>query len=312
MLLTVHEGHRDLVGETTPQLWVLIDVAGFPGNAARCANISHHLQRYFTQVAVLSDENENTRFTHSTNSSQHRLLPRGVYFGPMTIGAFFDLDNTLVRGTSLIHLATAMYRRGYFSTPKIARGLAMEAQFRVRGSEDMNNAGYVRQAFLDAISGSSAADLEQTAAEVFDNKLAERIWPGARELAEAHLAAGHEVWLMTASPVEVANVIADRLGLTGARGTVAGRDDDGNYTGQLDDFLHGSRKATAVAALIEERGIDAKASHAYSDSINDLGMLELVGNPHAVNPDAELLEVAELQSWPVHDYRSRSRWSTLR
>lgn len=226
----------------------------------------------------------------------------------MTTGAFFDLDNTLVRGTSLIHLATAMYRRGYFSSNVIARGLIMEAQFRVRGREDLNDAGFARQTFLDAVAGSEVAALEQTAAEVFDSKLSERIWPGTRELAEAHLAAGHEVWLMTASPIEVAQVIADRLGLTGAMGTAAERDAEGRYTGQLDDFLHGSRKAAAVAALIAERGIDAAASHAYSDSINDLGMLQLVGNPHAVNPDDELRAVAERHGWPVHDYRARSQW----
>lgn len=226
----------------------------------------------------------------------------------MTIGAFFDLDNTLVRGTSLIHLATAMYRKGYFSTTVIARGLAMEAQFRVRGREDLTDAGYARQMFLDAVAGSDVAALEETAADVFDSKLAERIWPGTREIAEAHLAAGHEVWLMTASPIEVAQVIADRLGFTGAMGTVAERDDEGRYTGQLDDFLHGSRKAAAVEALIDERGINAAMSHAYSDSINDLGMLELVGNPHAVNPDDELRAVAEHHGWPVHDYRARAQW----
>ena len=226
----------------------------------------------------------------------------------MAIGAFFDLDNTLVRGTSLVHVATAMYRRGYFSTRKMAHGLLLEAQFRIQGREDMNGANFVRQNFLDAIEGTPAADLEEIVRHVFESKLSDRIWPGVRELADAHLAAGHEVWIMTASPIEVAEIIADRFGFTGAMGTLAERDDDGIYTGQMDNFLHGAQKAAAVEKLIAERGIDADASHAYSDSINDLGMLELVGNPHAVNPDAALREVAELHSWPVHDYRSRAQW----
>jgi phosphoserine phosphatase len=112
------------------------------------------------------------------------------------------------------------------------------------------------------------------------------------------------VWLVTATPVELANILARRLGLTGALGTVA-ETSDGVYTGRLvGGLLHGEAKAAAVRALAEREGLDLSRSSAYSDSSNDLPMLELVGHPHVVNPDGDLLKQARSQDWPVHEFRS--------
>jgi phosphoserine phosphatase len=107
--------------------------------------------------------------------------------------------------------------------------------------------------------------------------------------------------------VELANILARRLGLTGALGTVA-ESTGGIYTGRLvGGLLHGEAKAAAVGALARREGLDLSRCSAYSDSANDLPMLQLVGHPNVVNPDAGLLAEARRQNWPVHDFRSARR-----
>src|ERR671933_586390 len=116
----------------------------------------------------------------------------------------------------------------------------------------------------------------------------QRIWAGTRALAEQHLDAGQRVWLVTATPVELARIIAHRLGLTGALGRVS-EVEDGRYTGRLvGEPLHGAAKAEAVRALAEREGLDLARCSAYSDSYNDLPMLSTVGHPVVVNPDPDL------------------------
>jgi len=126
-----------------------------------------------------------------------------------------------------------------------------------------------------------------------------------------HLDRGQRVWLVTAAPVEIATIIARRLGLTGALGTVS-EHEDGVYTGRLvGDMLHGPVKADAVRALAAREHLDLARCAAYSDSHNDLPMLSLVGEPCAINPDAALREHARRVGWRVRDYRTgrkAARW----
>src|SRR5262249_44776766 len=106
------------------------------------------------------------------------------------------------------------------------------------------------------------------------------------------------------TPVELAGIIARRLGLTGALGTVA-ETRDGVYTGRLvGDLLHGPAKAAAVRALAAREGLDLSRCAAYSDSANDLPLLSLVGYPCAINPDAELREHAREHGWEIRDFRT--------
>jgi len=111
------------------------------------------------------------------------------------------------------------------------------------------------------------------------------------------------VWLVSAAPVELVQIIADALGLTGALGTVS-EVQHGRWTGRLGSpILHGPAKAVAVGALAVERGIDLGASHSYSDSDNDRPLLEATGHPHAVNPDRALMRYAQHRGWPIHRHR---------
>ena len=221
-----------------------------------------------------------------------------------TAAAFFDVDNTLMQGASIFHLARGLHRRKFFTTREIASAAWKQAYFRIVGVEDPAHVAQTRSSALSFISGHTVQELEELGEEIFDEVMAHRIWPGTRALAQMHLDEGQRVWLVTAAPIEIAQIIARRLGLTGALGTVA-EHEDGVYTGRLvGEMLHGPAKGEAVKALAEREGLDLAACSAYSDSYNDLTMLSLVGDPCAVNPDARLRAYARHQGWRIRDYRT--------
>jgi HAD superfamily hydrolase (TIGR01490 family) len=224
-----------------------------------------------------------------------------------TAAAFFDLDNTVVQGASIFHLARGLHRRGFFTTRELLGAAYKQAWFRVVGVEDAGHVASTRATALSFIAGHRGEDLEALGEEIFDESMAARIWPGTRALAQLHLDRGQRVWLVTAAPVETARTIARRLGLTGALGTVA-EQVDGVYTGRLvGDLLHGAAKAVAVRELAQREGLDLRRCSAYSDSVNDLPMLHLVGDPCAINPDPRLRARARAEGWRVYDYRTGRR-----
>jgi HAD superfamily hydrolase (TIGR01490 family) len=228
-----------------------------------------------------------------------------------TAAAFFDLDNTVIQGASLFHLAKGLYRRGFFPTRVILKGLWIQVYFRTMGREKAGHIEDARGVTLGFIEGHTVTELTEISNEVYEESIAHRIWPGTRSLAQMHLDVGQQVWLVTAAPVEVAGVIAARLGLTGALGTTA-EHIGGVYTGRLKgDLLHGPAKAEAVRALAHEHGFDLAHCFAYSDSYNDLPMLSLVGHPCAINPDSRLLAHAEELDWQIQDYRSGRKAARL-
>jgi HAD superfamily hydrolase (TIGR01490 family) len=221
-----------------------------------------------------------------------------------TAAAFFDVDNTVMQGASIFHLARGLHRRKFFTTRDILSAAWKQAHFRIVGVEDPEHVAEARASALAFIKGHPVAELEALGEEIFDEAMAHRIWPGTRALAQLHLDQGQRVWLVTAAPVEIATIIARRLGLTGALGTVS-EHVDGVYTGQLvGDLLHGPAKAEAVKALAEREGLDLSRCSAYSDSYNDLPMLSLVGDPCAINPDAKLRDHAKAHGWRIRDYRT--------
>ncbi|MGN6251871.1 MAG: HAD family hydrolase [Marmoricola sp.] len=221
--------------------------------------------------------------------------------------AFFDVDNTVMQGASIFHLARGLHRRRFFTTRDILDAAWKQAWFRIAGVEDPEHIAETRAAALSFIAGHTVAELEALGEDIFDEGMAHRIWPGTRALAQLHLDRGQRVWLVTAAPIEIASIIARRLGLTGAMGTVS-EHVDGVYTGRLvGEMLHGPAKAEAVRALAAREGLDLDRCSAYSDSANDLPMLALVGHPCVVNPDRRLREHARAHGWRVRDYRTGRR-----
>ena len=219
--------------------------------------------------------------------------------------AFFDLDNTMMQGASAFYFAQGLAARKFFPTGALTSFAWQQLKFRVVGKElSLAQIRTGREQALSFVAGRSTAQFVELSEDIYDELMAHRIWSGTLALAQMHLAAGQRVWLVSATPVELATIIARRLGLTGALGTVA-EAVDGIYTGRLvGDILHGAAKAQAVRALAIKEGLDLQRCTAYSDSANDLPMLSLVGTAVAVNPDPNLRETARARGWEIRDFRT--------
>jgi HAD superfamily hydrolase (TIGR01490 family) len=207
--------------------------------------------------------------------------------------AFFDLDKTLIPGSSLFLLARGAYARDYYRVRDILRFAWRQAAFRMGGT-------------LDFVAGRPVDELREMGREIAEERILPRVYEGITKVIDHHRAVGDLTYLCTASPIELAEIVAKSLGMSGALGTRA-EVADGRYTGRLgpQGILHAEAKAGAVADLAGEKDIDLDESYAYSDSINDLPLLELVGHPIAVNPDSELKRAAREMGWPVFELRSR-------
>lgn len=224
-----------------------------------------------------------------------------------TAAAFFDVDNTLMRGASLFHFAAGLARRKFFTATQIAGFARAQAKFVLSGAEDLEDMASATESALSFVNGRTVSELIDLGQEIFTDSLVDKLIPGTLALAQGHLDAGQRVWLVTATPVELATIISSHLGLTGALGTVA-EVVDGVYTGRLVGApLHGMAKAEAVRALAEREGLDLSRCSAYSDSANDIPMLSLVGRAIAVNPDGALRDHARDNDWPIRDFRRRAQ-----
>ncbi len=217
--------------------------------------------------------------------------------------AFFDVDNTIMVGASIFHFARGLASRKFFTWRDLGRFAFRQLRLRVRG-ESHGDMHTTRDSALTFVAGKKVDEIVTLGEEIYDDTMAAKIWSGTYALAQLHLDAGQRVWLVTATPVELAQIIADRLGLTGALGTVA-ETQDGVYTGRLvGEVLHGEAKAAAVQAIAAREGLDLSRCAAYSDSINDMPMLSLVGRPVAVNPDSALRGEARQRGWEIRDFRT--------
>lgn len=222
--------------------------------------------------------------------------------------AFFDLDKTLIPGSSLFLLARGLYERDFIRVRDLVKFGWAQLLYRLLGSEREQGISESRDETLEFVKGRYQEELREWGREIAEERILPRVYEDIVRVIESHRAAGDETYLVTAAPVELATDLAEALNMTGALGTQSEVDDQGRYTGRLvGDILHAEAKAKAVAALATEREIDLPSSAAYSDSRNDLPLLESVGNPHAVNPDPELRRIARSRGWPVHELRSRRR-----
>lgn len=212
--------------------------------------------------------------------------------------AFFDVDNTLMHGTSIFHLGREAWARGIVGWRDILLFAWHQRRF-IKVGENHEHMGSATERGLGIVAGRTQAQVEEIADSIWEHRIRPRLWPETVALANEHLAQGHQVWLVSATPTEVGELIARHLGLTGALGTRV-EAVDGVYTGRLlGEFLHAEKKATAARELAERMNADLDASWAYSDSRNDIPLLELVGNPVAVNPDAALTRYAAEKNWPT-------------
>jgi len=217
--------------------------------------------------------------------------------------AFFDVDNTLIRGSTIYFLGRGMYQRGYFTKKDISRFVLANLRFRLTGKENKEEIARFQTAATDFIGGHNVKEIQTIAEQIYDEFVSPAMWQGTIDIAQSHIANGVKVYLVTAAPEDMATLIAKRLGLTGALGSKA-EIKDGLYTGNMNGaLLHGKEKAVAIRELAELRGFDLEDCFAYSDSNNDLPLLQCVGHPSAINPDALLGLRAMAEGWPIHDFR---------
>ena len=221
--------------------------------------------------------------------------------------AFFDLDKTLIPGSSLYLLARGLYERDLFRVRDLLRFAFGQLAFRVSG-ERARGMDLSRESTLDFVTGRRQEELMQWGREIAQDQIFPRVYEDIVRVIDGHRERGDLTFLVTAAPTELAQVVAAGLDMDGAAGTAAEVDKDGYYTGRLaGSVIHGPEKAKAVAELAAQHGVDLVECAAYSDSINDLPLLESVGYPHAVNPEGELRRLALRRGWPIHELRSRRK-----
>ena len=211
--------------------------------------------------------------------------------------AFFDLDRTLISGSSVFVLGVAAWRQKLVPSHQFVRDAVSAIAFRLKGASDDTSTD-VRDRILGAVAGVRLDDLVALNADIVP-KLLERVRPEAHRLLEQHRHAGRDTYTESASPIELVEPLAQALGMTAGIGTRS-RIDDGVYTGELEGpFCYGPGKVEAIRLLAADRGYELDRCWGYSDSASDLPMLEAVGHPVAVNPDGKLERVAGERGWPV-------------
>jgi HAD superfamily hydrolase (TIGR01490 family) len=211
--------------------------------------------------------------------------------------AFFDLDRTLMAGSSAFQFGRAAYRAGLVTRRQLATDAWKNVLFRLRGSTD-SGADALRERIGRMLEGVRVRELQRLAPDVLAGVLP-RLYPQMLEIAYEHQDAGRPIFICTAAAQEMAELMAIVLTFDGAVGSVS-EVVDGHYTGRAGGpFTYREGKAEAIRDLAEREGIDLTESWAYSDSESDLPMLRLVGHPVAVNPDAELGRVARMEGWEL-------------
>jgi HAD superfamily hydrolase (TIGR01490 family) len=217
--------------------------------------------------------------------------------GRLRAAAFFDLDKTLMAGSSGIFFARAAYETGMISRARLARDAYENLRFRLRGSTD-DRADDVRKRVGEMIAGVAVRDLQRLSPRVLAGVLP-RLYPQMLARAYAHQDSGVPVYILTAASQEMADLLAHVLAFDGGLGS---RSEivDGRYTGRAaGPFNYREGKVLSMRELAEREGIDLSSSFAYSDSESDLPMLRAVGQPVVVNPDSDLRRIAAQEGWEV-------------
>lgn len=215
--------------------------------------------------------------------------------------AFFDLDRTLIRRSSMLALAPTLRRNGLIGWRSLARASVWHAVYLIRGVSSRELSHVAEQTF-ELMQGWPVDEFRALIAEEIE-PLAALAFPDAIARMRAHQARDEPAIVVSASLVDLVEPLAERLGLDGA---IASRAEihDGRYTGRVETFLHGAAKADAVRRYAAACGFELAASSAYTDSRSDIELLQVVGRPYAVNPDRALRKAAIAHAWPVLRFAS--------
>jgi HAD superfamily hydrolase (TIGR01490 family) len=225
--------------------------------------------------------------------------------GTRRAAAFFDLDRTIIGGSSVFVFGWVAYRNGMIPTKQLLGDATSALFFKLFGASD-EKSEQVKDRVLAGIEGTKLSDLQELGDEILD-RLLDGVRRESRGLIDLHDDAGRDTYIVSASPIEIIRDFAEAMEMTGAIGTVS-EIVDGIYTGRLaEPFCYGDGKAVAIRKVAAEKGYDLAQCYAYTDSISDLPMLEVVGHPVAVNPDHALESVAHLRGWPIIEFNRTTK-----
>jgi len=221
---------------------------------------------------------------------------------PMQQAAFFDLDKTVIARSSALAFTGHLHKAGMLGRPVLFRAAISQLMYVLFGADE-DQLDRTRDALLALTKGWDRAEVEKVVSEALEEVVAPLVYAEALFLIDEHMREGRRVFIVSASPEEVVRPLARYIGVPDVIATRARVDAEGRYTGEVELYAFGEQKADAVRAIAEEEGISLEDSYAYSDSVTDLPLLELVGHPHAVNPDRELKAIAEERGWPMLEFR---------
>jgi HAD superfamily hydrolase (TIGR01490 family) len=224
----------------------------------------------------------------------------------MTEAAFFDLDKTIVSRSSSLALSRPLYRAGLVSRGQLLRGAYAQLVYLLVGADEQKMER-LKEGMLQLTKGWDRGQVERLVQDVLLDVIDPYVYQEALDLIEEHRAAGRRIYIVSSSPEEVVRPLARHFGVSGVIATRAQVGADNKYTGELEFYAYGEQKAEAIRDLARRARLDLAGSFAYSDSITDLPMLAVVGNPVAVNPDRELRHEAEERGWDIRDFRNPVR-----
>ena len=217
--------------------------------------------------------------------------------------AFFDLDKTVIAKASLMAFGRPLHDAGYISRWLVLRSLYGQMVFRYFGADEARMKK-MRETSLRLAKGWDQAKVTALVRETLTEVIEPIVYEEALDLIDSHRAAGHRVYIVSASPSEIVTPLAQYLGVDSTIATLAQIDSDGRYTGGVEFYAYGPYKALAIRDLAITEDIDLAQSFAYSDSITDLPMLETVGHPVVVNPDRDLRRIAVERGWEIRIFET--------
>lgn len=216
--------------------------------------------------------------------------------------AFFDLDKTVIAKASMVAFGRPLLRAGMISRWLLVRALWSQLLFHYLGADEERMRKF-RESALRITRGWDQDRIRTLVGDTLIEVIEPIVYDEALELIREHQAAGRKVFIISASPEEIVDPLARYLGVDGAIASRARLDEDGRYTGEVDFYSYGPFKAEAILEVANWEGIDLARSYAYSDSITDLPMLEVVGHPVVVNPDRDLARIAKDREWTIRLFR---------
>ena len=245
-------------------------------------------------------------WTASAPGSGSRAYDRGM----SRSAAFFDLDKTILAKSSSLAFARPFYKGGLLGRSDVLKSAYAQFTYLSSGA-DHDQMEAMRHYMSELVKGWDVETVRRIVSETLDEIVDPAVYEEAVDLIEEHKDAGRDVIIISSSGTEVVEPIGERLGVDRAIGTQV-EIVDGRYTGEILFYAYGEGKAEAMRALAEENGYDLAECYAYSDSMTDLPMLEVVGHPYAVNPDAPLRAVAVERGWPIVDFARPVAMPTVR